>query len=263
MPELEWEVESTPDPAPPGVSAAATSVEPLRTFRDAIRIKSPPWLQRGLAEKILYAIAIHLDGFADALTAAVKMRFPGRYSMESLPLIGRDRRIRRGRNETDAVYASRLLRWLDDHATRGGPYAMLAQLHAHFAPDNFEIHLVYRSGRRFQMDADGVIEMDDLFSINVPDWAKWTLYYFTSFGATIPKWGDPGRTWGDGQVWGSTLTPPQVTDLRLVPREWNAAHPIGTIVLLGDSGQLWGYPQNVWGAPGLKWGGKAIRLKVG
>ena len=262
MPEVEWEVEPPPTPVEMEPVAPAGPVEPPLTFRDAIRQKSPPWLQRGRAEKILYAMAIHLDGLTDALVAAIKMRFPGLYSPESLPYLGRDRRISRGRAETDGVYAGRLRRWLDDHPVRGGPYALLAQLHAHFAPNNFEIHLVYRSGRRFVMTADGVVTRDDLFTLNVPDWARWTLYYFTTFGATRPTWGEPGRTWGHGRVWGSTLTPQEVTDLRLVPREWNAAHCVGEIVLLGDSGQFWGYPPNPWGAPGVKWGGKKLRLKV-
>lgn len=235
----------------------------VQTFRDSLRAKSPPWLQRGNAEKILYAIAIQLDALGDAVVAGVKARFPGLYTAESLPLIGRDRRIRRGRDETNETYATRLLRWLDDHPRRGGPYAMLAQLFAHYATAPFRIDLVYRSGRRFIMDTDGNVTRSDTGDADNEDWPQWTLYYFTAFGATVPKWGDSGRKWGDGKVWGSTLTPEQVTDLRLVPREWNAAHPIGIIVLLGDSGQLWGYPQNTWGAPGLKWGGKAIRLKVG
>ena len=72
-----------------------------------------------------------------------------------------------------------------------------------------------------------------------------------------------GRTWGDGQVWGSSLTPAEVTDLRLVPREWNAAHCFGEIVLLTDDVQLWGYPQSEWGEPGAEWGGELpVRLSV-
>lgn len=206
-----------------------------RMFRDAVRELSPPWLRGGLGEEILGAIAVQLDELTDRLVAGVQLRFPGLYSPESLPLIGRERRLRRGRLESDEVYIRRLGRWLDDHRRRGGAYALLAQLFAHYAPASFPIVLRYASGRRYTMDAAGVVTRDvAAWAVPggaVPKWARWWLFY------TWPEpisddgtWGDPG-TWGDGGVWGSDLTPDAVRDLRLVPREWGAAHATGRIVL--------------------------------
>lgn len=226
------------------------------TFRDTIRDKlSPPWLRGTIGEKVMYALAVHADALGDAVAAAVKSRFPNYYSAESLPYIGRDRKISRGRIETDAVYASRLNRWLDDHATRGGPYALLAQVYAHFAPAAFAVDLVYFSGRRFRMDANGVVATRDDITwtpdTNAVRWARWWLfYYWPTEILSDGVWDDPG-TWSDGGVWDSDLTAEEVTDLRLVPREWNAAHAMGNVVLLSGDLELWDYPDGTWDESGL------------
>jgi hypothetical protein len=196
--------------------------EPTRTYRDRLRKVSPPWLQHGWNEKLLFAVGAQIDAFSDALVAGVKMRFPNYYSAESLPLIGRERRIARGLLEDDATYASRLVRWLDDHKRRGGPYAMLAQLHAYFYPNDFQAQLVYRSGRRFSMDVDGNVTRDDIpWSPDaMPDkWARWWLFIFTD--AYTPP-----------------LTDQEKADIALIPTEWNAAHCFGTIVLLPSGAEL-------------------------
>jgi hypothetical protein len=229
--------EPTPPPVPPpaGPPAPRPSSGVMVTFRDTLRKISPPWLQTGTAEKILYAIGVHIDGFADAVIAGVKMRFPGYYSLESLPLIGRERRIARGRYDTDETYQTRLLRWLDDHRRRGGPYALLQQLFAHFHPNNIPTELVYMSGRRYTMDLDGAITRDDI-AFTPPDgsppekWSQWWLFYDWPDPVAKRVWGTMHQ-YGDGTVWGSELTSAEVRDLRLVPREWNAMHAIGHLIL--------------------------------
>lgn len=206
------------------------------TFRDRIRQLSPPWLQRGWAEKLLYAYAVQLDAFADALNAGVKLRFPGLYSMESLGLIGRERRISRGLLETDATYAARLPRWLDDHRRRGGPYAMLAQLHAYYSPSTFHTELIYRSGRRFTMQPDGSVTRDDVVwnpDGNPAQWARWWLFLYTD--DYLPP-----------------LTAQQIADIRLIPTEWNAAHCFGTVVVFPTGAELWDFPNgHTWDESGV------------
>lgn len=238
------------------------------TFRDTIRKISPPWLQNGVAEKLLYSLAVQVDAFGDALVAGAKLRFPGLYSDESLPRLGRERRIARGRIETETVYANRLRRWLTDHRTRGGPYALLAQLFAHYAPNNVEVALVYRSGRRFTMDVNGAITRDDIAfnpDITPSKWARWWLIFTWPAGLTVATWGSR-PTWGlpdpPGHVWGvDGLIPQDVVDLRIVPHEWNAAHCFGRIILLSGGAHLWGYPPRLWGAG--TWGaGAAVELDV-
>lgn len=208
---------------------------PTRTFRDRMRLISPPWLQRGWNETLLWVIGSHIDALADALVASVKVRFPGLYSAESLPLIGRERRISRGLVESDAVYAERLTRWFDDHRRRGGPYAMLAQLYAYYQPSTFPIALIYRSGRRYSMDVAGVVTRDDItfHPDTAPEqWARWWLIL------EAPAYTPP-------------LSDQDVADVALIPTEWNAAHCSGTIIVMPPGGELWDYPLgHVWNEPG-------------
>jgi hypothetical protein len=206
------------------------------TYRDSVRKRSPPWLQSGRAEKILYALAVQLDVLGDALSAGVKLRFPGLYSFESLPLLARERRIQRGRNETDGAYATRLTRWRIDHQVRGGPYALLGQLYTHYAPNNFPIDLVYYSGRRFSLAIDGTITRDTIAwapDTDTARWARYWLIYRTDQWAVTPPTAD------------------EIEDLRLVPRQWNAAHAQGHIIVMPTTAELWNYPPGrLWNHPG-------------
>lgn len=238
------------------------------TFRDTIRDKlSPPWLRGTIGEKVMYALAAQADALGDAVSAAVKSRFPNVYSGESLQYIGRDRKISRGRVETDVVYASRLTRWLDDHSTRGGPYALLAQVYAYYAPAAFAVDLVYFSGRRFQMDAAGAVSTRDDYSWT-PDsdatrWARWWLFYRWPTSLTDDgTWASAGA-WSDGGVWESNLTEQDVADARLVPREWNAAHANGKVVLLYGDLELWDYPAGTWGDGGTWTAYGPAQLSIG
>jgi hypothetical protein len=239
-------------------------------FRDALRDKSPRWLQRGNAGRLLYALGVHIDAFADALLAGIRQRFPGAYSYDSLPELGRERRIRRGRIETDPVYATRLARWLDDHRRRGGPYALLSQLHAHFAPANFPIDLLYYpsallggEAQRYRLATDGTITRDTVAWLPDDDaehWARWWLVFsWPDAIAGDGFWDGPGEWDPDPEevqplgVWDSDLSLQDVIDLRVVPREWNAAHALGYLVLLAPGTELWDYPEGIWDEGGL-WG---------
>lgn len=209
--------------------------QPTPTFRDLMRAVSPTWLQRGRAEKLLYAIGMQMDVMADMLVAGIKLRFPGLYSFESLPYVGRERCIQRGLHETDAQYAERLTRWLVDHQRRGGAYALLAQLLAYFAPDNFEIHLVYKSGRRYKMAADGTVTRDKITVRPERRWARWSLFFFTD-------------------NWPYPVSSEDAAALTLVPKEWIAAHCEGAVVLMVSDAELWNYhnPPRTWNSH-VKW----------
>lgn len=206
---------------------ADVHTELLHTYRDDLRKVSPTWLQRGLAEAILYSMGVHVDALADALVAGMVQRFPGAYSFESLALLGRERRIERGIHETDAAFAQRLTLWLLAHQKRGGPYALLGQLYYHYSPDLFPIDLVYANGRSFHLDPTQPLEQSVTRSNTAfaPDgdtakWARWWLIYYTDRWASTPP------------------TEAEIADLRLVPRAWNAAHPNGTIIIMSSGTEL-------------------------
>lgn len=238
----------------------------IMTYRATGNKTLPRWLRKGfdgpvgIAGKVMYALFIVIDDCASMLIAGVKRRFPGYLGeYDSLPLIGAQRRIARGPLETDAGYAARLIPWLDCHRTRGGPYAMLAQLYG-FWSGAFQIALVYTSGKRFLLHTDGTITRDYI--------AGWAGYGVDSMGRTLAQWklffqwptaigndglwGSVGSTgnafWGDGGIWGVDLTAAQVQNLLLVPTEWNAAHTHGTVCLLPPS--VWPDTSH-WQDPGL------------
>lgn len=222
----------------------------ILTFRDRLKRIVPGWLRTRRTERLLYSIGLQIDAIGDATIAGVKLRFPGYYSDESLPIIGRERRIRRGRAESNSTYAARLARWLTDHRLRGGPYALLAQVHAHYAPNNFPVELIYRSGRTYAMDVHGNVTREDrdfnsTNAVTFPDteperWARWWLiYYWPDALPDVGTWSEPGTPWGDPTtLWGYVITPDEIEDLRLTPREWNAAHAVGRVVLISDEQRL-------------------------
>lgn len=206
-----------------------TKAVTVTTYRDLVRRLSPTWLQTGRGQALMYSIAAQIDTLGDLLIGGIKLRFPGVYSYDSLPYLSRDRRIRRGRNEASATFATRLQRWLTDHRRRGSGVALLQQLFIHYAPDNFPIDLVYQNGRRYRMDTSGNITRDMITVLPNAQWARWTLYYFTD------QFPDP-------------LTDDDRADLLLIPKEWIAAHAIGKILLMRTGSELWDYhvPPRTW-----------------
>lgn len=212
----------------------------LITFRDTLRAICPPWLQNGLAQRILYAIMVPVDAAGDALLAGVKMRFPGLYSDESLALIGRERRIRRGINEDAQNYAARLVRWREDHRRRGGAYALLWQLYYHYAPNNFPIALWYPSGKRYLMNAAGDITWAvPVIPVRAARWARWQLLYFTD-----------------------TIDASMLDDIVQIPRDWIAAHCFGEIIVMPAGAELWDYPPDrLWDNP-RAWNTPDVSLRV-
>lgn len=238
------------------------------TFRDTLAQIVPPWLRNGTAARVLYSMGVQVDAMADAAVAAVKHRFPGLYSFEALSLVGRERRIRRGRQELDESYAVRLRRWLDDHRLRGGAYALLEQLFAHYHPSNFQIDLLYYPSallegraRRFTLDIDGNITrgtIDWMPDYDAARWSRWWLFFAwpTAIGddgtwADAGEW-DPSEDFVAG-VWDSDLTVADAEDIRLVPKDWIAAHCFGAVVLVGPGMALWDFPPGIWDEPDAEW----------
>jgi hypothetical protein len=237
----------------------------LQTFRDTLRRITPPWLQHDVAGRVLHTIGVTLDACADATVAGVKLRFPG-YMPEALPLLGRERRISRGRLEPDELYAQRLMRWLVDHQRRGGPYAMLAQLYAHYASAPMVIELQYRSGRRFRMDVAGSVTRDIAgWSDGDPaQWARWVLRLaLPTASVDGGTWDNADDQWADpASVWDCALSPDDVADYTLIPREWNAAHCIGLVELLTTDLETWN-SERPWSEVSGRWNGPSpIQLTV-
>lgn len=216
-------------------------------FRDLIKKTSPLWLRFGIAEKLLYCFGLMLDGLVDLAIAALRCRFPGDNAL-FLAYHTNERRLRQGKYESAADYAVRLQRYFQAHLDRGGPYALLEQVYQYYRPNNFDVYLYYESGSYFHMATDGTITHTIMPATGAEAWAHWILIY--AWPETLEDdgtWDDPGLWDTPPGVWDfGTLSPEDVTDLRLIPQEWNAAHCNGTIVLLGPTDALWDFPVEPW-----------------
>lgn len=237
------------------MSAPEPSVQVV-THRDTLLKLAPWWLRGYRMIRILFAIGILIDAVAEQLLQGLRRRFPGyEDASDALGVIGRDRRIRRGPNEPDATYALRLQRWLDDHPRRGNAYALLRQFFAYYRTSPYAADLVYLNGTGYSLDTAGNITSNDQPTFNpdaIPKRGRWWLFvYWPEVPPGDGIWSDPG-TWDDGGVWDSGLTVQQVTDLRLIPREWGNGHSIGSVVLLAPGSVPTDYTT----------GGPMIRLEV-
>lgn len=243
----------------------------------------PPWLQRAVGAKVMQGLADELDALVDRAVEGVSLRFPGVAGEESLPLLGQQRRIRRGPGEDGTTYARRLRTWWDAHRTRGGPYALLGQLYAFFLDWlNVRMDVVYYSGTRRWQDTEGVVTRDAVTwdADGTAEWAKvWVFFYVTD---SIPRAseflidyeGDLIVTFGGEEILlEESIAPDELTAaeaevFKAIPRDWSAAHiKLTTVVLLWDERRLWNYPQPVptwsaWGASGALWGEPPVVLEI-
>lgn len=247
-------------------------------WKNAALRQVPPWLRRVVGGAVTKGIATPVDTEQDRSTEAITLRFPGGSDAnaaiihpEALALLGRERRILRGPGETDETFAERLRGFWDAHRTRGGPYALLQQMHEFFkASNNAPIQYINQKGASVTIDAAGNFTRSTVAGWtgdgeDPPSWARFYLvFYLTADVLTVPlvtESGDPVVT-EDGEpiLIESSIFSLSASDLELlcsVPREWNAAHVDRIyIALIPPGGIAWGLPPGIaWGDPGLTWGG--------
>lgn len=200
-------------------------------FRFLLRDSLPAWLRGGDIGNVVFAIGAHIDAVGDAANYAIRKRYPEETSEDASSLLSADRKILRGPSESWAHFAPRLRAWRQAHQRRGGPYALLEQLHGYWG-GIMRIALRYYGVDRtqFTMTTGGVITRSvGTHDDGNPDWARWLLiFYWPTAVVSDGNWGDPG-TWGDGGVWGSAFTPDQIATFRAVPTAWGNAHSRGRI----------------------------------
>jgi hypothetical protein len=215
----------------------------------------PKWAKAFRGSRLIYALGIHIDALIDGTVAAVRRRFPGLdgYGDEIEPL-GKERRIRRGRDEPDSSYASRLATWLDDHKTRGGPYAMLRQLHGYFVTAPRNVDLIYENGRRYHMAPDGTVTMSDIAWVTptATPMRFWVVLEWIEGISGDGTWGDTG-TWDDGGLWDFSLidlSEDLAESLRLVPGDWQPAHVLQAYICVTPPGyDITTVPPTDWDDP--------------
>ncbi len=188
-----------------------------KNFRQLFRWLVPSWLGGGGAEsatepedaddgeKVLWSLAILKDAWLESLRQGLDARFPSRASESANQLTGADRGIPRGRDETNAHYAQRLIRWRYPygHRVRGNSFSLLEQFSEYFGGvDGYVIDvtgnkrertaagaLSYSYGNAWDWDGEGA----------APRWARfWVVLDLSAIASEQLDFGDP-------DLWGGEL----------------------------------------------------------
>lgn len=252
-------------------------------WRDFIVQIAPGWLQRSWGGAFLYVPGLMADALTQWTMEGIRARFPGRAPDDALPVIGRDRLIRRGFDEPRATYERRLLAWLDSHRIRGNPCRMLDEVAAYLAPHAVRMRTVSQKGTWVTRETDGSFVFQrklgnwdwDGEPTGEDNWARWwcILYPPASLWTQGDSyWGDPelwGGEWGlagSKQTWGSTATTDQSRTIREILREWK---PAGTtcvnIIIAFDHASFdpaSPEPDGLWGGHAKLVGGEWVKARL-
>ncbi|WP_437958603.1 hypothetical protein WME76_02335 [Sorangium sp. So ce119] len=211
------------------------------SFRESVRRYVPPWLsdrgERGsVGFRFLYGIASVLDAGAEVLVQGLQARFPGLGSPTALPYIGRDRRIPRGPQQTDAAYAAELLRWLEYWRGAGNAYTLALALQTFLFPGAPQVRLVTRSGLWWTLDPSGELSWHradpnnwDWDSNTDPEaagnWSDfWIIVYAPSFGDAGNWSPSDGQAWGPDLAFGVDATTGTIDSIKRLVQQWKGAH---------------------------------------
>lgn len=218
----------------------------MPTLRDSLDNIAPPWLQRTVGARFLYAIAIQLDAYWVMAEQGVKARFPGRGVNTALPYNGADRDLERYLSEPDADYATRLQDAIDTWRGAGGPRELINQVQIAckwILNVATPVRTVSEQGAHTSAVWDERASLTSSFvhqrtaptnwqwDTNDRWWRAW-LIIDSTLGpwATDGTWGSPG-VWGDGGTWGSNATVAQVAQLEAIVRKWKPAHSTVQIIV--------------------------------
>ena len=205
-------------------------------------IPVPRWLSGPVASAYFWAYGAVVDCLSEMANQGLALRYPGLGTPTALPYIGRDRVIARGMFETDAAYATRLRRWLDDWSTAGSAASVLHQLAAHLGYP--KIRLV-TANSWWWTRAAGIAGQVSLYIPSAPNWnwdsvsnperaghmsRAWVIVDCSS-GAPLPQaggvWGSSGgRAWGDGQSIGLTYSNQVQDGVRKIVDTFRAAESL-------------------------------------
>jgi hypothetical protein len=100
-------------------------------IRHIARLMVPWWLFVDDGRKVIEGLGLLVDLFRQKLRDGLDARFPSRAGASAIKLIGAYRLIPRGRDETTAHYAERLIAWRypRGHRVRGGAFGLLTQVY--------------------------------------------------------------------------------------------------------------------------------------
>ena len=175
-----------------------------KTFERAFRFLVPAWLTEGHGDAVLRSLTRQIDENVDRFREGLNARFPTRAVNTSgaLELIGQDRGLIRGRAETAAHYAARLVAWRypRGHRVRGSAFALLNQVSEYWG--GVACQTIDANETLHERDEDGNERFEYGHSWTwdvVAGWSRfWIVVDGSSFADEHPDLGDP-------DLWGGAL----------------------------------------------------------
>jgi hypothetical protein len=247
-----------------------------RNFRAIRKFLAPSWLTTGEGELVGYALDLLKDAFVERVRLGLLARFPQNgpngetAPTDALTAIGRDRRIIQGITETSAAYAVRLIRWLDDHRSKGTAFTMMRQL-AGYCRGGFSFRIYDNRGNCYSRSVSGVetynAATDWDWDGDTDRWSRfWVVIYPTSeWTATSHEYAD-GSQFGKTIQWGVSIPREEVANVRAIVRDWK---PAGTrcvnIIVAFDPASFdpaAPEPDGTWGAAYKFSGGNAVSSRL-
>lgn len=184
-------------------------------FRERIKTQLVSWLVNTNNYRIMYSCARLLDILMEQSLYGVKHRWPNYVDGESLPYLGRDRRLTRGVFETDEGYAIRLRDFINLNKRKGSVEELIRQIANFFGEVQWNcVMTIYGDGERLSMQSgDSTIYRDTTPFTASPSQKSFVTVVI---------------------VRDDLLTPHEAESLKVICSEFKAAH------ILGQCGQLGG-----------------------
>jgi hypothetical protein len=213
-------------------------------------------LQAEWAQKLLYVLSVGFDANLEKLVQGVHDHMPtAAATPTALQYTGADRLVLRGLTETDASYAARQQRALDDWALAGNAWSVLAQARGYVLTsdpralavsstwsnvgvckssqwdvladaaslDSPPAHSLYDTGSVGNWDWDSASPSDGSWG-----WWRWYLVldYADVAGAAwigpSGKWGSAGKWAASGFAWGVDKPSLVGKSIKLIARQWKS-----------------------------------------
>lgn len=224
------------------------------TLQDSVATL-PRWMNGTRIGAVLQVVARCGDALGDYVTAAVKFWFPGYYADDTLPTLGRERRIYRGPEEPSASFSGRLSIFRQTHQRAGAWSVGLEQLRAYWTGSTYEaapwfplLEAVSNAAKMCTLAADGTFSVAALSDLGRswqwdsdsppggPMTAHPTRYWILlhmpdgiAADATGMQWGKgpklgDGQKLGDGTLLGCSSNRAQIDSLKQIVAAWNPPH---------------------------------------
>jgi hypothetical protein len=218
-------------------------------LRDAIKALSPTWLQDGTAEKYLYNFGLAADAILEKLNQGMKLHMPGYGDPSALPLVGNDRLIPQGQNESNASSAGRLKGALDAWRLAGTATSILRQILGSVSPATPTVRTVTNSsiwdtiiaGASSALPPSHFQSGLNWFWDFLPYWWRaWVIVY--SIGGS--PWPTPtatyagGAHYGDGTCWNWAGGVGAAQTLTAILKLWKPAHAWVPFILVAYDATL-------------------------